>query len=51
MRVPRVQRKKKKKKKKEKNPWKHTYACPEGAKKMVGAENALLVVETHGWGR
>ena len=49
MRVPRVQRKKKKKKKEEKNPQKHAYACPEGAKKMVGVENACWGLKMRCW--
>jgi hypothetical protein len=48
MRVPRIQRKKKKKKKKEK-PQKHTYACPEGAKKMVGGQKCVVGAENTCW--
>jgi hypothetical protein len=40
----------KKERKKKKNPWKHIYACPEGAKKMVGGQKHVLRAENTCWG-
>ena len=36
--------------KKKKKPCKHAYACPEGAKKMVGGQKRVVGVEDVCWG-
>ena len=39
-----------KNKKEEKTPHKHAYACPEGAKNMVGGQKHVVEVENACWG-
>jgi hypothetical protein len=39
----------KKRKKKKKNPRKRAYACPKGAKKMVGGQKCVVGVENVCW--
>ena len=43
-------KKEKKEEKRRRNPWKHAYVCPKGAKKMVGGQKCVVGVENACWG-